>query len=292
MELHRCCNDEETMMDIQQIIRLAKKPAPFEKIGQPIWTDEHVAKQLLAAHLDPHTDAASRRPETIDRSVAWMVDEIQLKPGMSILDLGCGPGLYCQRLAKFGMKVTGIDFSEASVSYAKKQASTEKLLIDYRLQNYLEFTEEDRFDAALLIYGDYCALSPVDRQQLLKVVRRSLTKGGHFILDVTTREGRKKWGLKLGWYAAEAGFWSDKRHIVLEQGFDYPEELIYLDQFIVIDEHDRVRVFRNWFQDFSVDSIRKELEDGGFKLLGLYADLLGNSLLENSEWIGIVAGRN
>ena len=279
------------MLDIQQVLRLMIKPAPFEKIGQPIWTDEYVAKQLLAAHLDPNTDVASRRPETIDRSVAWIVEEIQLKPGMSILDLGCGPGLYCQRLAKAGMKVTGVDFSEASVSYAKKQALAEKLPIDYRLQNYLEFTEEDCFDAALLIYGDYCVLSPLDRIQLLKIVSRSLTEGGRFILDVTTRQGRKKWGLKNGWYAAEGGFWSEKRHIVLAQGFDYPEELIYLDQYIIIDEHDGVRVFRNWFQDFTVDSIREELEVGGFHVLGLYADLLGNPFVEGSEWIGIVAER-
>ena len=68
------------MLDIQQVLRLMIKPAPFEKIGQPIWTDEYVAKQLLAAHLDPNTDVASRRPETIDRSVAWIVEEIQLKP--------------------------------------------------------------------------------------------------------------------------------------------------------------------------------------------------------------------
>lgn len=279
------------MIDIQQVLRLVTRPTPFEKVGPPIWTDEHVAKQLLATHLDPNTDAASRRPETIDRIVAWIVDRIQLKPGMSILDLGCGPGLYCQRLAKAGMKVTGVDFSETSVSYAKRQASAEKLLINYRLQNYLEFTEEDCFDAALLIYGDYCALSSVDRKQLLKIVWRSLTKGGRFVLDVTTRECRKKKGLKKGWYAAESGFWSEKRHIVLEQGFDYPEELIYLDQFIIIDEDDGVRVFRNWFQDFSVDSIQKELEVGGFHVLGLYADLLGNSFAEDSEWIGIVAER-
>ena len=280
------------MIDMQQILRLATKPTPFEKAGQPIWRDEHVAKQLLATHLDPNTDAASRRPETIDRSVAWIVDEIQLKPGMAILDLGCGPGLYCQRLAKAGMKVTGVDFSEASVSYAKKQASAEKLLIDYRLQNYLEFTEENCFDAALLIYGDYCALSPVDRKQLLKIVWRSLTKGGQFVLDVTTRECRKKLGRSKGWYAAESGFWGEKRHIVLEQGFDYPEELIYLDQYIVIDEDDGIRVFRDWFQDFSVDLIRKELEVGEFHVLGLYADLLGNSFAEDSEWIGIVAEKN
>jgi hypothetical protein len=124
---------------------------------------------------------------------------------------------------------------------------------------------------------------------LLKNVWRSLTKGGQFVLDVTTRACRKKFGRSNGWYAAEGGFWSEKPHIVLEEGFDYPEELIHLDQYIVIDEDDGIRVFRDWFQDFSVDLIRKELEAGEFHVLGLYADLLGNPCAEDSEWIGIVA---
>jgi SAM-dependent methyltransferase len=282
---------KEDMIDIEQILRSVKRPLQFEKIGQPIWTDEHVAKQLLAAHLDPNTDAASRQPETTERIVAWIIDKLQLQPGMSILDLGCGPGLYSQRFARAGMKVTGVDFSKTSVSYARMQALAENLSIDYRLQNYLQFAEEERFNAALLIYGDYCALSPTDRQQLLRIVRNSLLPAGRFVLDVTTRECRKRLGLKKGWYASEGGFWSAKRHIVLEQGFDYPDDLIYLDQFIVIDEDNGMRVFRNWFQDFTPDSIRKELELGGFHVLELYSDLLGNPFTNDSEWIGVVVER-
>ena len=279
------------MVDIQKILKLMTKPIPFEPIGQPIWKDKYVSEQLLAAHLDPNSDAASRRLETIDRSITWIVDTLQLKPGMAILDLGCGPGLYCQRLARAGMNVTGVDFSETSLSYARKQAFEEGLLIDYRLQNYLEFTDKDCFDVALLIYGDYCVLSPDNRNQLLEIVRRSLIKGGRFVFDVTTKERQKKTRLQKGWSAAESGFWSNKPHIVLEQGFDYPDEKICVDQYIVIDEDDGVRVFRNWFQDFSVDSISKELEFGGFRLLGLYADLLGTPFQDESEWIGIVAER-
>lgn len=278
------------MIDIRAILRLMERPAPFEPIGQPIWRDEYVSRQLLAAHLDPNTDAASRRPETVGRSVAWIIDTLQLKPGMAILDLGCGPGLYCQRLARAGMNVTGVDFSETSLAYARKQASEEGLQIDYRLQNYLELADKSRFDAALLIYGDYCVLSPADRRRLLTAVRDSLVKGGRFVLDVTTKECQKNSGLRA-WLAAESGFWSDKPHIVLELGFCYPDEMVSCDQYIVIDQDDIIRVFRNWYQDFTAESIRTELESGGFRVLGLYSDLLGSPYQEDSSWIGIVAER-
>jgi SAM-dependent methyltransferase len=277
------------VVDIQKIMRLMVKPVPFEPIGKLIWQDEHLSRQLLATHLDPNTDAASRRPETIDRSIAWIIDTLQLKPGMAVLDLGCGPGLYCQRLARAGMKVTGVDFSETSLEYAGKQAAEEGLEIDYRLQNYLEFNDEDRFDAALLIYGDYCVLPLASRKRLLAVVRNSLVKGGRFILDVTTRECRKRNTELKGWFAAESGFWSDKPHIVLEQGFCYTDELVCCDQYIVIDQDGTMRAFRNWFQDFTVESICRELESGGFSVLGLYSDLLGSPYHADSEWIGIVA---
>jgi predicted TPR repeat methyltransferase len=37
-----------------------------------------------------------------------------------ILDLGCGPGLYTQRLASLGHTCVGIDISPASIAYARR----------------------------------------------------------------------------------------------------------------------------------------------------------------------------
>jgi len=61
-------------LDLSMLMALQKKPAPFTP-GEPLfWDDPHISKGMLAAHLDPNTDVASRRPETIDRTVAWIVD--------------------------------------------------------------------------------------------------------------------------------------------------------------------------------------------------------------------------
>ena len=43
------------------------------------------------------------------------------------VDLGCGPGLYSSRLARLGHACTGIDFSPASVAYAREQAAAQGL---------------------------------------------------------------------------------------------------------------------------------------------------------------------
>ncbi len=58
--------------------------------------------------------------------------------------------------------------------------------------------------------------------------------GDKFVLDVSTHECRKKHCNKNNWYAAKSGFWKPGPHLVLEEGFDYLEQSIWLDQYTVI----------------------------------------------------------
>lgn len=278
-------------LNLSWLQQLQQKPAPFTA-GDPLfWDDPHISQQMLAVHLDPTVEAASRSFATIDRSVAWLCDSLNLNPGDSVLDLGCGPGLYASRLARHGMQVTGIDYSRRSIDYAVQQAAGQNLEISYRYQNYLDLGDVAQYDAALLIYGDFCPLSPEQRARLLQNVWRALRPGGYFVLDVSTRAHRQQYGTKNRWSVEENGFWNAGTCLVLEQGFDYPDELIYLDQYIVIDAGHKVRVFRNWFQDYTAASITAELEAGGFAIQSLWADLAGTPFSETGEWIGVISRR-
>ena len=257
--------------------------------GEPLfWDDPHISSQMLAAHLSPNTDAASRRPETIDRSVAWLIATLNLKPGNAVLDLGCGPGLYASRLAQAGMRVTGVDYSRRSIAYATTFAQENGLDIVYRYENYLELEDEKLYDVALLIYGDFCPLNPEQRATLLKNVYRALKPGGQFVLDVTTRAHRKRSGNQNHWYASSSGFWKPGPHLVLEEGFDYPEQSIWLDQYVVIEPDGAVTVYRNWFQDYTPETVTAELMQGGFSVHSLWDDLTGQVYRTNSKWIGLV----
>jgi SAM-dependent methyltransferase len=275
-------------IDLSRILLAQEKPQPFEPGEPQFWTDPHIASQMLSFHLDPTLDAASRRPETIDRITNWIVTSVGLQPGDQILDLGCGPGLYAQRLAQAGFQVTGVDFSQNSIDYALSQAREKQLPIQYRCQSYLELDEPALYSAVLLIYGDFCPLSPQQRAKLLANVRRALKPNGCFILDVTTPHLRQKDGLKNGWYAAGQGFWKPGPHLVLEQGFAYPNDL-FLDQYIVIEDDGKINVYRNWFQDYTPETIRAELSAAGFEVESLWNDLAGTPYTPDSDWIGIVA---
>ncbi len=55
---------------LEALERALARPEPFAPHDAPFWDDPHIAREMLAAHLDPGTDAGSRRPETIARTVA------------------------------------------------------------------------------------------------------------------------------------------------------------------------------------------------------------------------------
>jgi SAM-dependent methyltransferase len=275
-------------MNLDLIRQLQQKPEPFTP-GEPLfWNDPHISAQMLKWHLNPENDVASRRPETIQRSVDWLVAALGLKPGDCVLDLGCGPGLYAAQLAEKGLRVTGVDYSRRSIEYATQYAAEHQIDIRYRYQDYLTLDDENQYEAALLIYGDLCPLSPDQRRTLLGNVRRALKPGGHFVLDVTTRAHRQKHGNRNCWYAAGQGFWKPGPHLALEEGFDYPEQSIFLDQIIVIEADEKISIYRNWFQDYDRATITAELEQAGFAVLSAWNDLIGTPFTDDTEWIGLI----
>jgi len=280
-------SEMHTAIDLLHIRQLQEKPQPFEPGEPQFWTDPHIARQMLASHLDPTVDGASRRLETIQRITNWIATSVGLQPGDCILDLGCGPGLYAEQLAKAGFQVTGVDFSQNSIDYAIAQAQEKQLPIQYRCQNYLDLDDPTLYSVALLIYGDYCPLSPEQRKKLLANGRKALKPGGCFILDITTPVCRQKYGLKKNWYTSEQGFWKPGPHLVLEQGFTYADDL-FLDQYIIIEGDGKISVYRNWFQDYTPETIYAELVAGGFEIESLWGDLTGMPYTPDSEWIGIV----
>jgi hypothetical protein len=85
---HLSSDSISSSIDIRLVCQLQEKPSLFAPGEAQFWTDPHIARQMLAAHLNPNSDAASRRPETIERSVAWIVQTLGLKPGDRALDLG------------------------------------------------------------------------------------------------------------------------------------------------------------------------------------------------------------
>ena len=59
-------------------------------------------------------------------------------------------------VAEKGASVTGVDFSERSIRYARESAAEKNLDIDYINMNYLDFRTDVQFDLITMIYCDFC----------------------------------------------------------------------------------------------------------------------------------------
>ncbi len=78
----------------------------------------------------------------------------------SVLDLGCGPGLYSSRLARLGCSCTGIDFSPASIAYARLQAQEGGLACQYIEADLRTATFGAGFGLVLFIFGELNVFRP------------------------------------------------------------------------------------------------------------------------------------
>jgi SAM-dependent methyltransferase len=274
----------------KELKEINSRPKPFEfYTADELWTKEHTAEQMLQYHLNESIDVSSRRADFIDRSVEWLVSHFKVDDTTDIADFGCGPGLYSSRLAERGAKVTGIDFSENSLGYAKEAAEKKGVNIDYVQANYLHFETAKRFDLVIMIMCDFCALSPEQRKTLLAKFASFLKPGGSVLLDVYSLNmfDQKK---ESATYELNQmnGFWSANDYYCFVNTFKYNEERVSLDKYTIVEET-QTRIVYNWLQYFSQESLQDEFEMNGFISEELYSDVAGKPFSPDSKEIAVVA---
>lgn len=270
-------------MDLKKLTVAAQKPPLYEKGDSVMWTDPHISKQLLEIHLNPELDAASRSPESIEKTIDFVLDFCD-KPQMDILDLGCGPGLYCEKLAGHGHNLTGVDFSKNSISYASKEAQEKKLDINYIHQNYLELDFKNQFDIILLIYTDFGVLLPAERAKILKNIFSALKPGGAFVFDVINdRNTAQKFQEQQTWSVEQGGFWKPNLYLELRNSFSYDKEKVFLFQHTVIDELEIMNNYRFWTHYFSPEDVLEILSKSRFINTEYFENILPATNVWNGE---------
>lgn len=274
----------------ERLEEVNRRPRPFEAhTARELWTDPHTSKRMLAAHLDETVDAASRNRAFLDRSAAWITARFELESGAKVVDFGCGPGLYAQRLARAGADVLGLDFSQRSIDYAEAAAVEEGLAISYMNVDYLEFEASERFDLVLMIMCDYCALSPAQRRGLLRTFRSILRPEGSVLLDVYSPVSfdrrREATVFEAGLLD---GFWSPGPYYGFLNTFKYEREKLTLDKYTIV-EPDRTRTIYNWLQCFDQPGLEAELAACGLGVEEYLADVAGAPYDPDAEEFAVIA---
>ncbi len=268
-----------------QLTGFLDKPQLYASGTNQFWNDEHISQFVLESHLNPSVDAASRKPEFMDKSVRWIARIAPPSEYRKLLDLGCGPGLYAERFHRAGYAVTGMDFSKRSIAYAKEQAAIRGGNISYLCQDYLTIDYDSCFDVIALIYCDFGVLSTQDRAALARRIYRGLKPGGKFILDVFTPvEHQDKKETRDWQYQPNSGFWSDRPHLCLNSFYRYDEDTTVLRQTVVMDENG-VECYNIWEHCFTKEELLSEARAAGFTQCELYGDVSGKPFDENGNMI-------
>ncbi len=273
-----------------KLLEINKRPKLFEcYTASELWTDEHTSRKMLEFHLNESIDVSSRNINFINKSSEWIINHFGLNANSEIIDFGCGPGLYTSRFAEKGIQVTGIDFSKRSIEYAKQAALNDNFDISYVCSDYLDFESSNKFNLITMIMCDYCALSHDQRKIILNKFKNILKSHGSILLDVysinfyNTREE-----FSIYEFNQLSNFWSANDYYSFQNTFKYDDEKVILDKYTII-EKSRKRVVYNWLQCFSIDSLKKEFEENGLKIIEIFSDVSGSEYKQGSLEIAVAA---
>ena len=115
--------------------------------------------------------------------------EAELKPGDRVLDVGCGPAYYFDRLPE--VDYVGFDTSEAYIAYARQRYGERG---DFRCETLTaeHLGQLGQFDAVLL-FGLLHHLDDAQCATLLDLSARALKPGGRVVsCDPTLHEGQRR----------------------------------------------------------------------------------------------------
>lgn len=157
-------------------------------LGNPFyekWLDASMTYSA-ARYQTPHEDLNAAQL----RKYRALADQIGLKAGDSVLEIGCGWGGFAEVAARdYGAQVTGLTLSDAQLVFARERMARQGLsgLVDLRLQDYRDV--EGQFDKVVSIEM-FEAVGERYWPEYFQKINSVLKPGGQAGLQIITIEDR------------------------------------------------------------------------------------------------------
>lgn len=135
-------------------------------------TDKKTWERFFDAHAPIYEENVFTKNTVLE--VDFLLDELSVQPGGSILDVGCGTGRHSIELAKRGYSVTGIDLSSEMLTRAAAAADAAGVTVDWVHSDATRFSLPNKYDAAIcLCEGAFGLLGQADDpiEQPLAILR-------------------------------------------------------------------------------------------------------------------------
>lgn len=279
-------------MRLHDLVRRMPTPEPWSEHDKIPWDDPGFSRRMLREHLSQAHDAASRRFSRVDRHVRWIHQEVLGGRPSAILDLGCGPGLYTERLAALGHRCTGVDFSPASIEYACATAEESGSGAQYLPADVREADLNGPFDLAMMIFGEINVFRPDDARRLLARVGDALAPNGRLLLEAHTWESVEALGTAPPtWKSYDSGLFGDEPHLLLMESFWNSEAAAAGTRYFSVDAATGdVQQFGQWVQAYSSDGYRALFKAAGFDLFATFPSLTGEA--DDADFVVLLGRRS
>lgn len=162
----------------------------------------------------------------------------------SILDVGCGSGIFDRDMASRGAIVTGYDVSPEQIANAKKATQDNSPNINYFVSDPRELKADEKFDKAVSVLVLHYALDRDHLKQFFSSTYKALKDKGEFICILANPQFKR---LEKILY--------NRRFVKL------PNAKMRVDFF---DKNQTISCSAE-YSDFSVDDYEKSAISGGFK---------------------------
>ena len=145
-------------------------------------------EQFFDSHAPVYMDNVftNNTVEEID----FLTKELDLLPGCSVLDVGCGTGRHAVELARRGFRVVGVDISGGMLTRARAAAGEAGVEVGFVRADVSESLPEGPFDAALcLCEGAFGLIGSADEplehdRAILGNIRSALRPGAPLLMTV------------------------------------------------------------------------------------------------------------
>jgi len=246
------------------------------------WGEPMFSGRMLREHLDDSHDMASRRSTTVDAHVDWLAALVT--PGR-VLDLGCGPGLYLERLSARGWDGVGLDVSPASIEHARARASSSRSRCEYLLGDFRDAQVPGTFGLVLCLFGELSTVPLTDVGTVCSRIATWLVPDGRAVLEVSTRGGVIRKGLKApSWYSTVGGLFADGEHAVLRESAWFDEHAASVERWWVLDPSRPAPDLlgsTTWWHGGALDEL---LALHGLTVESRYGDLTGTAPREDDDF--------
>jgi SAM-dependent methyltransferase len=262
-------------MKLSDLMDRSLLPEPWGEADNIPWNEPAFSERMLAEHLSQDHDAASRRTEIVDEHVHWIHTHLLKEQPAKVLDLACGPGLYSSRLNRLGHTVTGIDFSPASIRYARQEAEKANLSCVYIESDIRKLEYGGPFDLVMLIYGEFNVFKPAEAGHILQKINRALKPGGTLLLEPQNFNAIQRANQQPPvWRTYRQGLFSDKPHVYLQENFwDGRTNTVTTRYWVVDVETAEVSRYGQTTQAYTDASLQALLGENGFGQVTFYPAL-------------------